>query len=177
MMNTPERLATYTTTRLTLRPFRLTDLAPLAAIQADPIAMRFKGNGATYDLPETRRYLNGLLGPGTQLVEIWAIALKETDVLIGRAGLYPPDVATWGDREIDYLIAREHWGKGYATEAAGELVRVCFAERGYQQIIALTRPENSASIRVLAKTGFQRQTTISNDFGDRLLFGNRRLTT
>lgn len=176
-MNPPAALATYTTERLTLRPFRLTDLAPLAAIQADPVAMQFKGHGATYDLPETRRYLSGRLESRDQPMEIWAIALKETDVLIGRAGLYPPDEAAWGDKEIDYLIAREHWGQGYATEAAGELVRVCFAARGYQQLIALTHRENFASIRVLEKTGFQRQTTISNDFGDRILYSQRRFTT
>ena len=162
--------ATYLTDRLTLRPLRLADLVALAAIHADPVTMRFKGNGATYDLRATSNYLHQLLESASPPALIWAIALKGDGALIGRAGLHPPDVENWGDKEIDYLIAREHWGQGYATEAARELVRVCFDERGYQQLIALTHPDNLGSSRVLAKTGFQLHRTIATNFGDRLLY-------
>lgn len=70
--------------------------------------------------------------------------------LIGSAGL-----ARHGeDAELGYWIARDHWGRGYATEAARAVVRLA-AALGHRRIVASHFADNSASGRVLQKVGFR----------------------
>ena len=47
---------------------------------------------------------------------MWAIAGKEEKVLLGRCGLNL--IADTSEAEVDVVLARDYWGKGYATEAA-----------------------------------------------------------
>lgn len=73
--------------------------------------------------------------------------------LIGSAGLgrHPESPA---DVQIGYWIAREHWGQGYATEAARALV--CLARAlGHTRLVADHFVDNPASGRVLRKAGFR----------------------
>jgi RimJ/RimL family protein N-acetyltransferase len=73
--------------------------------------------------------------------------------VIGGAGYKgPPDED--GIVEIAYGIAPSRWGKGYATEAAGALVRFAGADERVRVIRAHTLPEANASTRVLTKCGF-----------------------
>jgi len=59
--------------------------------------------------------------------------------------------------EIWYLLAREEWGKGYATAAARQLLKMGFREFGLHRIWATCLPENPASGRVLEKAGMRRE--------------------
>jgi RimJ/RimL family protein N-acetyltransferase len=70
--------------------------------------------------------------------------------LIGACGLNPED----GEAELGYWIAREHWGRGYAPEAARAVLRLARA-LGHRRIVASHFVDNPASARVLAKVGFQ----------------------
>ena len=60
-----------------------------------------------------------------------------------------------GETEVAYLLSRQVWGRGYATEAARAAVRYGFEAARLQAIIGLVHPENAASIRVLEKCGMQ----------------------
>ena len=57
--------------------------------------------------------------------------------------------------ELGYVLAREMWGRGYATAAVGEAVRRGFDDLSVQRIEAFVDPDNLASQRVLEKNGFQ----------------------
>ena len=57
--------------------------------------------------------------------------------------------------EISYFIHPDHWGKGYATEAAAELLRYGFATRNYYRIAGTCMSRNPASQRVMEKLGFR----------------------
>ncbi|MEW4448387.1 GNAT family N-acetyltransferase [Qipengyuania sp. JC766] len=70
--------------------------------------------------------------------------------LIGAAGLGMDDR---GELQIGYWIAREHWGRGYATEAARAVVDIARA-LGHRRIVAGHFQDNPASGRVLQKAGF-----------------------
>lgn len=59
--------------------------------------------------------------------------------------------------EIGYVLARESWGIGYATEATGRLLAFGFNELGLHKISATCDPENRASVAVLAKNGMHRE--------------------
>jgi RimJ/RimL family protein N-acetyltransferase len=56
--------------------------------------------------------------------------------------------------ELGYYVARDHWGRGVATEAALAIARVGFESFGYLKLTAGYHTDNPASGRVLAKLGF-----------------------
>ncbi|MFN3990011.1 MAG: GNAT family N-acetyltransferase [Erythrobacter sp.] len=76
------------------------------------------------------------------------VTLPGTGV-IGSAGLGAHE----GETELGYWIAREHWGQGYATEAARAVLRIAHT-LGHRRIIAGHFTDNPAAGRVLAKLGF-----------------------
>ena len=71
--------------------------------------------------------------------------------LIGCAGLGRDQ----GEVELGYWIAREHWGRGYATEAVRAVLSVARA-LGHRKIVASHFIDNPASGRVLEKAGFHK---------------------
>jgi RimJ/RimL family protein N-acetyltransferase len=75
--------------------------------------------------------------------------------LLGGTGLAreAPDCASTG-----YVLAKDAWGRGYATEALGAMVDVARAA-GFTRLYALCHPQNAASARVLEKSGFVREGT------------------
>ena len=170
-------LPTFTTARLTLRPYKPADLAPLAAIHADPLAMRFMGTGETYSQAQSVGYLERHFANAANPEHVWAIALQESDLLIGRSGVLACDVAGTREIEIGYLLAQEQWGKGYATEVAHELVRIGFIELGYERLIAMTHPDNRGSVRVIEKSGFTFERLVELGKGPRLIFGQYAAAT
>ena len=71
--------------------------------------------------------------------------------LIGWAGLqYLPET---DEIEVGYLLSRDHWGRGLATEAARTSVQFGFEDLGIETIVGIVHPENIASQRVLEKAG------------------------
>jgi RimJ/RimL family protein N-acetyltransferase len=81
----------------------------------------------------------------------WAIVWRGTGRLIGMIGLAPsPDGRS---AELGYYIARDHWGRGVATEAAQAIIRVGVETFGYR-LTSCYHADNPASGRVLAKLGF-----------------------
>ncbi len=138
------------TPRLRLRPLRPDDLTALhAAVYADPAVT---WDGRAHGLDEAREALAGKLrhheehGFGALAVED-----REDGALLGWAGLQHleggPEV------ELGYYLGRRAWGRGLATELARALVAHGFDELGLERIVAVVRPDNAASRRVLAKAG------------------------
>lgn len=58
------------------------------------------------------------------------------------------------DKELYYLIGRDHWGNGYATEAASALLAYAFDMFGLDRVYAKADPRNAASLRVFEKLGY-----------------------
>lgn len=80
--------------------------------------------------------------------------------------------------ELGYTFHRAHWGKGYATEAVGQLLKLGFGTLGLERISATCHPDNIGSIRVLEKSGFtyegrlRSHRLVNGVRGDSLLFSN-----
>jgi ribosomal-protein-alanine N-acetyltransferase len=73
-----------------------------------------------------------------------------------------------GTREVEvtYLIDRLYWGRGLATEAAREAVKLGFESYGFRRIVALINPENVASVRVAEKVGMRYERDVDfKEFG------------
>jgi len=146
------------TERLVLRRPRPEDAPDLAVAYADPEVVRFMGDGSTATLTEVEEGIAEWLDRW----ESWGMSLcslerREDGRVVGRAGFLRWDPETWqvgGDEtELGWLLAREHWGQGYATEAALALREWAVAERGLTRLISLIRPGNDRSVRVAERLG------------------------
>ena len=145
-------IPTLTTQRLTLRGFTAADLDALDPIYADPQVSRYIGDGTPADRAATWRALAGMLGHW-QLrgYGMWALIERATGRLIGRAGLYNPE--GWPGLEAGWLLARDRWGRGFATEAGRTILAYAFTQLGADHVISVIHPANAASIRVAERLG------------------------
>jgi ribosomal-protein-alanine N-acetyltransferase len=141
------------TARLRLRPLRRSDLDALERIYLDPEVARF-----LITRPQTRedvsRNLDNMLEQAKHF-GLWAIELKETGELIGRAGFYGYTMGGSLEPELAYLLRRDCWGKGLATEAALAALAHLHAERDPRRVVATVVPEHAVSRHILEKLGMR----------------------
>ena len=150
------------TPRLLLRPFTPADVLLVHPIYSDPDVMRYVATGPMADLAYTRRLIDDYSYHQSQHgFSFWAVVERSSGALIGDAGLYQ---TPGGEVELGYTLGKPWWGRGYATEAAGEWLRVAFEELGVNEVVALAEPANTASVHVLEKLGMLRA-------GERMAFG------
>jgi len=141
------------TPRLVLRPFRPDDLDDLCPIFGDADVMRYVGKGVR-TRQETEETLLRMIGHwGRHGFGLWAVVDRQQARLIGRCGLcfldHTPEV------ELGYTLAKPAWGKGLATEAAHASLKYGFGPLELDRIVAIARPENGASRRVMEKVGMR----------------------
>lgn len=149
---------TIETERLRLRMLQDSDLDNLAALFADPAVMRYVGNGQPTDRDEAEKALASIIAHWQREgFGRWAIEDKTTGEFVGYGGLR----SLSGTPEVVYHFAQRHWGKGFATEMARASLQFGFNEKGFERIVAIAKPENSASIHVMKKLGmhFEQQTS------------------
>ena len=146
---TPITIPTLRTPRLTLRAFTPADLAPYAAMMADPAVTRYLGTGEPRSTPQTWESMARALG-------LWALrghglfAVEHEGRLAGHCGLLQP--LHWPAPELAYGLAPAFHGKGLATEAV-QAVRAWAAGQGITDLFSYIRPENAASIAVARRLG------------------------
>jgi RimJ/RimL family protein N-acetyltransferase len=154
MARAPETLETE---RLQLRQFTIDDLDAIRESVTDPEVMRYLG-GTLSKSWEFWRSLASLVGHW-QLrgYGIYAVEEKSSGALVGRVGLLNP--VGWPSIEIAWTLARPHWGKGYATEAAAAVARIGFGVLEAERLISLIDPQNLASQKVAERLGAVREGT------------------
>ncbi|MBN2899875.1 MAG: GNAT family N-acetyltransferase [Clostridia bacterium] len=81
----------------------------------------------------------------------YAVILKATNTYIGYCGFQYCDVL--GGLEILYGFSKDHWGKGYANEAAQAVLTFGVETLGLKEIVAAVHPNNVASEKVLRHIG------------------------
>jgi RimJ/RimL family protein N-acetyltransferase len=142
------------TERLRLRQFHASDLDTYAAITSDPETMRYIARGAPFDREAAWRSIGYVLGHWRiRGFGLWAAEEKATGALVGRIGLQRP--GGWPGLEVAWLVARERWGEGLATEGARAALAHAFEVLDVRRAISLIAPENTASIRVAEKLGLR----------------------
>jgi len=157
------------TERLVLRVPRLEDARAFDAFWQDEEMSRFVGGAKTPEevdrtMERTVRHWEWF-GIGNFTVEH-----RDDGVILGRVGFLVWNPQTWenGHRvqleepyetELGWKLGREHWGKGYATEAAIACRDWALGERGLTRVISLIALENTPSIRVAERIGetFERE--------------------
>lgn len=156
---------TLETERLVLRPQAESDTVELVAMSMDPQVMEFIGYGAmtlqeSEDLTLETLEMDGPLGR-------WIVTERDTGQFLGWVVLIHLDGSD--DIEVGYGFKVMAWGRGFATEATRRLLRHGFEDLGLKEIVAVSRPENTASHKVLEKAGLRRR-GLRDAFGLRGLY-------
>ncbi len=160
MKHDPEPICTG---RLILRQWRPSDLSAWAALNADPEVRRFWPSTLTAQESDTQaqRFQGHIEQHG---FGFWAMEAVKDSSFVGMTGIkhvgfsapFTPAV------EIGWRLAREHWGKGYATEAAKASLRDGFGRLGLSEIVAFAALGNAAAFCVMERIGMKR--IIDGDF-------------
>jgi RimJ/RimL family protein N-acetyltransferase len=150
------------TERLMLREFRHDDEVAVHRYGSDEEVTRYLTWGPNSPT-DTTAYLKQVAReaarePRTSFT--LAVATLD-DELIGVASLTTTDTQSTG--ELGYVLARDQWGHGYATEVARRLIVFGFDELGLRRITATCHPDNLASAQVLEKSGMHFEKTMRDD--------------
>ena len=149
------------------------DSGAMFAVYGDAEVMRFIPGGALADEAAVRSLLAGYVdGQRRRGFSSWAVVDRASGRVIGDAGfgIFAPT----GDVELGYTLARDWWGRGYATEAASVCLAAGLAELSTPRIIALVDEENEASLRVPKRIGMTRMETIQAHGRPHVLFAALR---
>lgn len=154
---------TLHTARLRLRPFAPADAEALYALQSNPRVLRYWDSPPWKERSRAERFLAACSelaqqGTGARL----ALERAADEAFIGWCCLvqWNPDHRS---ATLGYCLGEAAWGHGFATEAAGALLRWAFATLDLNRVQAQTDTRNAASARVLEKLGFVREGTLRED--------------
>ena len=147
-----------TTERLVLREFGEDDWRAVLDYQRDPFYLRYYP-WEDRDEPEVRAFVDMFRGWKAERPRRrfqMAIVRREDGRLIGNCGLRRKPDNDW-EADIGYELSPQHWGHGYAIEAARAMVDFGFRELRLQRITSWCIADNVASARVLDRLGFKRE--------------------
>lgn len=170
MIPTPQYL--FTSARLGFRNWQESDIAPMAAINADPLVMEFFPAVKTYE--ETADFVARMQ---QQFAErrycYFAVDRLDDNTFIGFIGLswqtFEADFTPCAD--IGWRLARAEWGKSYATEGAKRCLAYAFDELQLSSVLSMAPKLNARSEEVMKKIGMQKV----KDFTHPLLLQDERL--
>jgi RimJ/RimL family protein N-acetyltransferase len=125
----------------------------MVKVMGDPEVMRFSLKGPL-SRKQTEDFLEEVIASYARKgYGLWALEERATGQVIGYCGYYFPIIDGREMVELGYRLARTHWGKGLATEAAAATVRHAFEVLNLPRLISIIEPENRGSIRVAEKCG------------------------
>lgn len=146
--------------RLIFRAWQDGDLESFHAINSDPQVMRYVGDGQVWQIGRTQQFIES----ASEMLDRsgvcqWALVDRTSDCLIGFCGLVDgADVP-----EIGWRLARDYWGRGFATEAANAILNHAKDVLGISRVMATVQTENAASVRVIEKLGMTLDRTVQRN--------------
>ncbi len=141
------------TERLYLRELQETDADNIYLLNSDPDVIRYTGDNPFENIEETRNFLINYDHYKKFRLGRWAVLRKSDDQFLGWCGLRY--ISEDDEYDLGFRFLKTFWNQGYATESARACIRYGFAVRSIHRIIGRALKENTASIKVLKKTGMQ----------------------
>jgi RimJ/RimL family protein N-acetyltransferase len=152
-------LTVLITANLTLRPCSPEDSADFISLERDPDVMRFLNGGKAVDQTVSDPNAPFLMPRGTEPY-VWTARTTDSNAFAGWFCLWPESETI---AELGYRLARNQWGKGFASQGAAALVEWGFTACHYDKIFASALTTNHASRRVMEKLGMTYVKTIHPD--------------
>ncbi len=163
------------TERLRLRRLSIADAAFIFQLLNDPTFLRFIGDKGVRTLDDARRYI------GTQIASyerfgfgLYLTQRKDDGAPIGICGLVKRE--SLDDVDVGFAFAPAFWSHGYGAESASAVVHHAIAVLKLPRVVAITNPDNAASMKLLEKIGFRfsHTTRLSADGAELNLFSTER---
>ena len=152
-----QTLPELTTPRLWLRQWRTADLEPFARMNGDPVVMEY------FPALQSREQSDAIVTRTEQLFRergfgLWALEVPGVAEFAGFVGLSVPrfEARFTPCVEVGWRLAREHWGHGYATEAAAAALDFGFGACGLPEIVSMAVVTNLRSRRVMERLSMAR---------------------
>jgi ribosomal-protein-alanine N-acetyltransferase len=162
-------IAHLETERLLLRPLTPNDVDAIFAIIGDPITMQYYPRSFTREdavewiKRNLGRYANDEHG-------LLAVVLKSSGEVIGDCGLSWQLADDQPVLELGYHLQRDHWGHGYAAEAARAYMDHAFRELAVEKLVSLISAENRPSRRVAERNGMREERQVMHGGLPHLLY-------
>ena len=144
---------------------------------ADQEVMRFIGLGETSTFDESRAHVEWMQRAWSKDGFGAFIVVRGADAAtLGHVGLFAWDPTTWrpgirsdiGDDaeiELGWMLSRDAWGYGYASEAAAAARDWALSELLPRRLISLIHPQNDRSTRLATKIGEHFETAVTTYLG------------
>jgi ribosomal-protein-alanine N-acetyltransferase len=163
--------------RLQFRKLTDADAPEILSLRGNPHTMKYIPRPLVTNTEEAIAYIKQINDKIDENTDInWAVTEKGSDTCIGLMGFYRTQPEHYRT-ELGYMIAPEHWGKGYTTEAVNTLLEHAFHTFRFHSIEAVIDARHSASERVLQKVGFVKEAHFkenfyyNNEFSDTVIYG------
>lgn len=153
-----------TTPRLRLRQLRPSDAEAMFEILSDDEVARTFGLETFTDLEEAQQRIRAINASFRHQAALrWGIARLEDDTLIGTCGFI---YWKWRHRHaaVGYELSRPLWRQGFMMEALTAVLDFGYAQMNLHRVEALVMPENTPSLNLLSKLGFQNEGLL-RDYG------------
>lgn len=160
--------------RVALRPLSATDLEPYSVLHGRPEVVRYLP-WESRNREQARNSLERKIANAGADKAAFAVIRNSDNAFIGELNLTVFDVEN-RNAEIGFLFLPEFHGRGYATEAARELLRVAFVERDLHRLIGRCDARNDASARLMRRLGmrpeahFRQNEFIKGQWCDEIVF-------
>jgi [ribosomal protein S5]-alanine N-acetyltransferase len=144
----------FETPRLTLLRFTHADAPVVQQLNSNPNVLKYLDEPLLETEEQALHILNSIILPQYKNnLGRWAIHLKTTNEFIGWCGLkYRPEL---DEIDLGYRLMQQHWGNGYAFEAAKHSLDYAFQQLHLKTIVGRAHIENTASLKILEKLGMQ----------------------
>lgn len=143
----------FETARLKVRRLNFSDIEGFHKMQGDVTVMQYvakKANTLQEDEADLAEVIQAYRVVDNEFW-VWAIDDKTSSKLLGTIALVKDKEDNW---EVGFRLIREHWGKGFGTEALTGMILFCESISQIDNLIAYVDLRNVRSQRVLSKTGF-----------------------
>lgn len=154
-----------TTKRLLLRQWKESDLPLFAKMNADSLVMEwFPSTLSKEESDSLAERIQQELKEKEKEYGLWAVEVVKATSFIGFVGLHYQDfpAAFTPCIEIGWRLAYEHWGKGYAFEAASKVIEYAFQTVKLRELVSFTHVKNQRSRKLMERLGMTRR--VEDDF-------------
>jgi RimJ/RimL family protein N-acetyltransferase len=135
-----------------LSPLTRSDLEDFMTWAGDPVVTR----SLTWDHYTSKEAARVFLETVAEK-QPWFMAIRAQGRAVGAITLSPGAGRAACRAELGYVVARQHWGKGFATRAVKIALMRGFRELGIERIEAFVDTDNQASIQVVKKAGMENE--------------------